>query len=80
VTYQGNKFVHRSDPNSYLLLSKCMDLMDLGTEKLEGPCGDVLLLCGIGFYRVVTLSERPSQTALHEYQRSAYLLLSSRIC
>lgn len=30
LQYQANKFVHKFDANSYLLLSKAMDLMDIG--------------------------------------------------
>lgn len=35
LSYAGAKFVRRYDPNAYLLLSKCMDLMDLG-DGVEG--------------------------------------------
>jgi len=38
LAYQGDKFVERFDPNSYISLSMAMDLFDLGdsTEKLVG--------------------------------------------
>ena len=35
LSYAGTKFVRAYDPNAYLLLSKCMDLMDLG-DGAEG--------------------------------------------
>jgi homoserine O-acetyltransferase len=60
LTYAGSKIVRRYDPNAYLLLSKCMDLQDLG----DGFDGRSTYAEGAGRIRALTLLIGVTQDAL----------------
>ena len=60
LAYQGTKFVHAYDPNAYLLLSKAMDLMDLG----DGVAGRGSAAEGAGRITAKTLLVGVQQDAL----------------
>ncbi len=44
---QGNQFANRFDANAYLLLSKCMDLMDLGAGQPTYADGVLRIRCPV---------------------------------
>ena len=60
LTYAGAKFVRTYDANAYLLLSKCMDLMDLG----DGYDGRLTYAAGAARIRAETLLVGVRQDAL----------------
>ncbi len=47
LAYQGDKFCLQYDPNSYLYISKAMDLFDMVDEKPDEPSSSSLTLASI---------------------------------